>query len=67
MNLLSIYQKNLLSFNKKIKKHNRLTKIEGKVKRKKKRKVSKTKKCEGKNNYRKILEMDFFFFFNLKG
>ena len=52
---------NLLSFNKKIKKHNRLTKIEGRVKRKKKRKVLETKKCEGKNNYRKILEMDFFF------
>ena len=61
MNLLSIYQKNLLSFNKNIKKHNRLTKIEGKVKRKKKRKVSETKKREGKNNYRKILETDFFF------
>ena len=35
--------------------------MEGKVKRKKKRKLSETKKREGKNNYRKILEMDFFF------
>ena len=65
MNLLSIYQKNLLSFNKNIKKHNRLTKIEGKVKRKKKRKVSETKKREGKNNYKKYIRNGFFFF-NLK-
>ena len=60
MNFLSIYQKNLLSFTKK--KHNTLTKIGGKVKRKNKRKVLEMKKREGKNNYRKILEIDFFFF-----
>ena len=50
-------KKNLLSFTKK--KHNRLTKIGGKVKRKKK--VLEMKKREGKNNYRKILEMYIYF------
>ena len=61
MNLLSVYQKNLLSFIKKKKMHNRLTKIGGKVKRKNKRKVLETKKREGRNNYKKKLETDFFF------
>ena len=41
--------------------HNRLTKIGGKVKRKNKRKVLETKKREGRNNYKKKLETDFFF------
>ena len=41
--------------------HNRLTKIGGQVKRKNKRKVLEMKKHEGKNNYWKILETDFFF------
>ena len=41
--------------------HNRLTKIGGQVKRKNKRKVLETKKREGRNNYKKKLETDFFF------